>query len=191
MSKIFIGIDAQVDFIDGALPNPEAQNNVIILNQAMRFARDKGMDIMWTLDTHGTPEAYAKTLEGKKLPVPHCHKGTPGWNFHHNIEADGDDPCFEKNTFGSVEMLNSFMLDNDIEPIEAIFLGGYDTDICVVSNALLLRAGLPDVPIYCLAFASAGTTPEAHQAALTVMKSCQIDIIDSYPEYEQIVNGLK
>lgn len=190
MSKIFIGIDAQVDFIDGALPNKEAQNNVVLLNQAARFARQHNMDIMWTLDTHGDQAEYNKTLEGRWLPVHHCQKGQPGWNFHRSIEADGDDAVFEKPTFGSIEMLNSFILDNEIEPIEAIFMGGYCTDICGVSNALLLRAGLPDVPIYWLAFASAGSTPEKHQAALEVMNSCQIGIIDQYPEFEKVVTSI-
>lgn len=188
MSRIFIGIDGQVDFIDGALPNPEAQNNVAVFNQAQKDARDKGFDINWTFDTHKSD--YLGTLEGKNLPVPHCIINTPGWQLHPTLEAEADDPCFEKPTFGSIEMLNSMMLDNDIEPIELIVMCGYDTDICGVSNALLLRAGLPNTRIVWLAFASAGSTPENQAAALAVMKSCQIEVIENYRDYKDLLDNL-
>lgn len=94
MSRIFIGIDGQVDFIDGALPNSEAQNNVAVFNQAQKDARAKGFDINWTFDTHKA-KSYCGTLEGIKLPVLHCVKGQPGWNLHPTLEAEADDPCFE------------------------------------------------------------------------------------------------
>lgn len=189
MSRIFIGIDGQVDFIDGALPNIEAQNNVAVFNQAQKDAREKGFDINWTFDTHQA-KSYMETLEGIKLPVLHCVKGQPGWELHPTLEAEADDPCFEKPTFGSIEMLNSMMMDDDIEPIELIVMCGYDTDICGVSNALLLRAGLPNTRIYWLAFASAGTTSENQAAALAVMKSCQIDVLENYSEYKELLNSL-
>lgn len=83
------------------------------------------------------------------------------------------------------------MLDNEIEPIELIVMCGYDTDICGVSNALLLRAGLPNTPIYWLAFASAGSTPEKQAAALAVMESCQIDVLNNYSEYKDLLDTLK
>lgn len=137
MSRIFIGVDAQVDFIDGSLANKDAQNTVVMLNRAANDAREKDFDINWTLDTHGNPAEYGETLEGRMLPVPHCERDTPGWQLHSAIEAEADDPVFEKPTFGSIEMLNSMMMDNDVEPIEVIVIGGYCTDICVVSNALL------------------------------------------------------
>lgn len=190
MSRIFIGVDAQVDFINGALANPEAQNRVANLSCAANDARAKGFDINWTMDTHGNPAEYGETLEGRMLPVPHCEKGTPGWELHSAIEAEADDPVFEKPTFGSLEMLNSMMMDDDIEPIECIVIGGYCTDICVISNALLLRAGLPNTKIIFLKFASAGTTKEAHEAATTVMKSCQIMVAETYTEYKDLLDTL-
>lgn len=190
MSKIFIGIDAQVDFIDGALPNTEAQNNVVMLNQAHEDARAAGFDINWTFDTHGSAAEYGNTLEGKMLPIYHCGKNTPGWQLHHAIKAEANDACYEKPTFGSIEMLNSMMMDNDIEEIEVIVMGGYDTDICGVSNALLLRAGLPNTRIVWLAFASAATTPENQQAALAVMRSCQIEVIETYHDYQEFLKTL-
>lgn len=189
MSRIFIGIDGQVDFIDGALSNPEAQNNVATFNQAQEDARDKGFDINWTFDTHDA-KTYLTTLEGQNLPVVHCVKGTPGWNLHPTLKAEADDPAFEKPTFGSIEMLNSMMMDNDIEPIEVIVMCGYCTDICGISNALLLRAGLPNTRIVWLAFASAATSPMAQDAALTVMKSCQIEVLDNYSEYKALLDSL-
>lgn len=188
MSRIFIGIDGQVDFIDGALPNPEAQNNVAVLNQAQKDARDKDFDINWTFDTHD--DDYPTTLEGQKLSIVHCKFGTPGWELHPTIEAEADDQAFCKPTFGSIEMLNTMMMDNDIEPIELIVMGGYDTDICGVSNALLLRAGLPNTRIYWLAFASAATTPENQAAALAVMRACQIDVLEKYSDYKALLDSL-
>lgn len=190
MSRIFIGVDAQVDFIDGALANKDAQNTVVMLNRAANDAREKDFDINWTLDTHGNPAEYGETLEGRLLPVPHCERDTPGWQLHEAIEAEADDPVFEKPTFGSIEMLNSMIMDNEVEPIELIVIGGYCTDICVVSNALLLRAGLPNTKIVFLKFASAGTTPYAHDAATEVMKSCQIFVAETYSEYKELLDDL-
>lgn len=189
MSRIFIAIDCQKDFIDGALPNREAQSNVVLANQAQNDARRKGFDINWTLDTHGAD--YPDTLEGAKLPIPHCIKNSPGWQFHDAVEPEADDPVFEKPTFGSVEMLNSMILDNDCEPIEAIIMCGYDTDICGISNALMLRAGLPNTPIYWLAFASAGSTSDNQIAALNVMLACQIEVIDTYAQYKALLENFK
>lgn len=190
MSRIYIGIDAQKDFVDGALPNTAAQNNVVVLNQTQKDARDKGFDINWTFDTHLSKPAYMASLEGKKLPIPHCIKGTPGWDLHPAIEAEADDPSFEKPTFGSIEMLNSMMMDDDIEPIELIVMAGYDTDICGISNALLLRAGLPNTRIYWLAFASAASSEDNQVAALNVMRACQIDVIETYSEYKELLDSL-
>lgn len=188
MSKIFIGIDGQVDFITGALPNTDAQNNVVLFNQAQKKARDNGFDINWTLDTHG--KDYNDSLEGKMLPIPHCIKGTPGWDLHSALEAEADDPVFEKPTFGSIEMLNTMIMDNDIEPIEVIVMCGYCTDICGISNALLLRAGLPNTRIVWLAFASAASSPDNQIAALNVMRACQVEVIETYAEYEKFLKSL-
>lgn len=190
MSKIFIGIDAQKDFIDGALPNTEAQNNVVMLNQAHEDARSAGFDINWTLDTHGSAAEYAATLEGKTLTIYHCGRNTPGWELHSAIKAEADDAVYEKPTFGSIEMLNSMMIDNDVEEIEIIVMGGYDTDICGISNALLLRAGLPNTRIVWLAFASAASSPDNQIAALNVMRACQIEVIETYSQYQELLKSL-
>lgn len=188
MSRIFIGIDPQVDFINGNLPNTEAQSNVVLLNQAQKDARYKDFDINWTMDTHG--DDYADTLEGKKLPIAHCIKGTPGWELHGAIEAEADDHVFEKPTFGSLDLLNHMILENECEPIEVIVMGGYDTDICGVSNALLLRAGLPNTRIVWLSFASAASSPDNQIAALNVMLACQIEVIDTYADYQKLLETL-
>lgn len=188
MSRIFIGIDAQVDFITGALPNTEAQSNVVLLNQAQKDARNKDFDINWTFDTHD--EGYAKTLEGQKLPIPHCIKGTPGWELHGAIEAEADDQTYEKPTFGSLDLLNSMIMEDECEPIELIVMGGYDTDICGISNALLLRAGLPNTRIVWLAFASAASSPDNQIAALNVMLANQIEVIDTYADYQKLLETL-
>lgn len=190
MSRIFIGVDAQVDFIDGVLGSAEAQNSVVMLNRAANDAREKGFDINWTLDTHPDADEYSKTLEGTMLPVPHCEKDSSGWQLHSAIEADADDAVYEKPTFGSLEMLNSMIIDNEIEPIECIVIGGYCSDICVISNALLLRAGLPNTKIIFLKFASAGSTPFAHDCATTVMKSCQISVAETYSEYKELLDSM-
>lgn len=189
MSKIFIGIDAQVDFIDGALPNTAAQTNVVLLNQAQKDARDHDFDVMWTLDTHDN--TYMDTLEGKKLPIPHCIYGTPGYELHPTIEAEACDATYVKHTFGSLDLLNDMMLDNDAEPIDVIVAGGYCTDICGVSNMLLLRAGLPNTRIVWLAFASAASSDDNQIAALNVMRACQIDVIETYSEYKELLESFK
>lgn len=187
MSKIFIGIDGQVDFINGTLSNGEAQNNVVLMGYAAKRARDNGFDVMWTMDTHG--EDYLDTLEGKMLPIKHCIKGSKGWELHRSLEADADDAVFEKPTFGSLDMLNSMIVDNEIEPIDLIIMCGYCTDICGISNALLLRAGLPNTRIVWLAFASAASAPGHQEAALTTMRACQIEVIENVEDFEALVKA--
>lgn len=187
MSKIFIGIDCQTDFIDGALANTEAMNNVVYVNQAQKDCRSAGFDINWTFDTHD--ENYSKTLESKMVP-PHTMRNTAGWGLHPSIEAEANDASFQKPTFGSLEMLNSMMLDDEIEKIDIIVMCGYDTDICGVSNALLLRAGLPNTRIVWLSFASAASSPNNQIAALNVMLANQIEVIDTYDEFKKLLASL-
>lgn len=176
MEKILILVDMQNDFVDGALGTSEAQ--AIVGNVVSKIRNFQGR-IIATLDTHG--QNYLETAEGKKLPVPHCIKGTEGWKIKAEVLAALESKNYqlvEKNTFGSVGLpeLVREMTDGREEELE-IELAGLCTDICVVSNALLLKAHFPQAGIKVDADCCAGVTPKTHQAALETMGMCQIDII--------------
>lgn len=175
MKKFLIVVDMQHDFISGALGTPEAQAIVAEAAACIRARREEGCQLIATLDTHD--ENYMNTSEGKKLPVPHCIKGTHGWQLNETIAAAlGDCPLVEKPTFGSIALPELVArLAGDEEP--AIELLGLCTDICVVSNTLLLKAHFPEAPIAVHSRLCAGVTPEKHAAALETMRSCQIDIL--------------
>ena len=174
MKDILIIVDMQTDFIDGSLGSAEA---VDIIPNAVKRIREWQGDIIVTLDTHNSD--YLETAEGKKLPVPHCIKGTKGWTLHPLIEDSLSGKCFEtveKPTFGSSELpdrVRSLASGEDF----SLTLIGLCTDICVVSNALLLKAAFPEADIAVKKDCCAGVTPEKHQAALDVMASCQIDVL--------------
>ena len=174
--NILIVVDMQKDFIDGALGTREAQAIVDSAVARVRACREAGWTVIATLDTHG--ENYLDTAEGKKLPVTHCVKGTEGWRLNPAIaEALGDAMLVEKPTFGSVKLpgiVAELAGEADRLSIELI---GLCTDICVVSNALLLKAHFPEAAIAVNAACCAGVTPEKHEAALETMRSCQIDVI--------------
>lgn len=184
--KALIIVDMQNDFIDGALGTSEAQ--AIVPNVVNKMKEHKNTDtiILFTKDTH--KENYLDTPEGKKLPVPHCIKGTPGWCIAKPIgsefNADGYMTYSSgtvingrvlKSTFGSYDLLK--ILDNDEIELDEIELCGVCTDICVISNAIMIKNFFPDVKVTVDASCCAGVTPEKHAAALEVMKSCQIDVI--------------
>lgn len=174
MKKILIVVDMQNDFIDGALGTKEAVG--IVDGVASKIAGFDGR-ILATLDTHH--ENYLETAEGKKLPVPHCISGTHGWLLHEKVLyalSDKDYRTIEKPTFGSVALVEELCRLREKEEIEAELVG-LCTDICVVSNALLLKAHFPEMKISVDASCCAGVTPETHKAALETMKMCQIDII--------------
>lgn len=169
MSKLLVVVDMQKDFIDGALGTLEAQKIVpFVIDEIKNFDGD----VVFTFDTHSS--IYLETKEGKNLPVEHCIKGTDGWKLDSGIEplASGK-KCFEKPTFGSVE-LAEFVADGDYTDITLI---GLCTDICVISNAMLVKAYLPEANISVKASCCAGVTPESHENALSAMKMCQINII--------------
>lgn len=173
-SRYLIVIDMQNDFVDGALGTPEAQAIAPALVEA---ASSFDGEIIFTLDTHG--ENYLDTQEGKHLPVPHCIKGTQGWELIPalaELQRERQARVFEKPTFGSTELVHYLVACNDEEPIESIELVGVCTDICVVSNALLIKAALPEVAVKVDPALCAGVTPEAHEAALATMASCQIEM---------------
>lgn len=173
MNKVLVVVDMQKDFVDGALGSSEAV--AIVPNVVKKISSFDG-HIFVTYDTHS--ENYMNTAEGKKLPVPHCIKGTDGWELDSQVASalEGKDyVSVEKPTFGSVD-LPKLIRDRAGEEFSLEILG-LCTDICVVSNALLLKASFPENEISVAADCCAGVTPESHNAALQTMKSCQINLI--------------
>lgn len=166
MSKVLIVIDMQNDFVTGSLGSREAQAIVPNVKAKIREYADRGDRIIFTRDTHG--ENYLDTSEGKKLPVKHCIKDTDGWQIVPGLET-GACEYINKPTFG-------WLAWDDFDENDKIELVGVCTDICVVSNALILKAKYPDAAISVDAGCCAGVTPEKHKAALETMKSCQIDV---------------
>ena len=174
--RFLIAVDLQKDFIDGSLGTAQARAIVPAAAERIRACREAGWEVIATLDTHG--EDYMDTAEGRKLPVIHCVKGTPGWELDPAVkDALGDSMTLEKPTFGSVRLPEIIAGKVSGEDRLVISLLGLCTDICVVSNALLLKAHFPGAEISVAAACCAGVTPEKHLAALETMRSCQIDII--------------
>ena len=172
MRKLLIVIDMQNDFIDGALGTPEAVS--IVENVCRKIQKFAPEDIRVTMDTHA-PE-YLTTQEGRNLPVEHCIRGTEGWQLRPEITALLEGArVYEKPTFGSLQLAEDLRALSEQEEIELELVGLY-TDICVVSNALLLKANMPEVKISVDASCCAGVTPAKHEAALETMRSCQIAV---------------
>lgn len=174
MKNILIVVDMQKDFVDGALGTKEAVS--ILPAVAQRIQSHEG-PIFVTFDTHF--ENYMDTAEGKKLPVPHCVKGTDGWRLHETVEKALAGKAFtpvEKVTYGSVELPRLIAEEAGGEDL-TITLLGLCTDICVVSNALMLKASFPEAEISVVRDCCAGVSPETHEAALSTMGCCQINII--------------
>ena len=174
MRNILIVIDMQNDFINGALGTAEAE--AVVDRVREKIQSFPVSDVAATMDTHD--ESYMKTREGKLLPVPHCIKGTPGWMIHPGIAGllEGA-KIYEKPTFSCVQMAEDLRTLSETEEI-CLEIVGLCTDICVVSNALLLKAFMPEVPITVDASCCAGVTVEKHLAAIETMRSCQIQIRD-------------
>lgn len=174
MRKILIVIDMQNDFIDAALGTEEAVAIVEAVKEKIRSFPVN--DVIATMDTHS--ENYLQTQEGKYLPVPHCIRDTEGWQIRPDIkELLTGAKIFEKPAFGSMELAAELKELSEKEEIE-LELIGLCTDICVVSNALLMKSAMPEVKITVDAACCAGVTPENHLAALETMRSCQIQIIN-------------
>lgn len=170
--RYFIVIDMQNDFVTGALGTREAEE--IAENVIQRVKEFQGR-VLFTQDTHG--ENYLDTQEGKLLPVRHCIKGTEGWQLIPELKAVQEQkkyPVFEKNTFGSMELAQFLKKKYQENAVESVELAGLCTDICVISNALLIKAYMPELPVMVTASCCAGVTPEKHEAALRTMESCQI-----------------
>lgn len=166
MKKTLIVVDMQNDFISMALGTPEAVAIVDRVREKIQSCHRQGHEIIFTRDTHG--HDYLDTPEGQKLPVPHCIRDTLGWQIAPGLYIEGC-PIIDKPNFGWPHW--------DREQLEEVELVGLCTDICVVSNALILKAQFPNARITVDASCCAGVTPATHQAALTTMRMCQIDII--------------
>ena len=187
--KILAIIDPQYAFINGVLGNKEAEIAAENMVKYLHNYNEPDTLALYTKDTHR--KNYLDTLEGKKLPIPHCIEFTPEWSIYKPISQEVDYSgkfytCSTanikmgrilKNTFGSEKLIEVLKDIQKAVGIESITFMGLDTDICVVSNVLMTKAALPETPIYVVANCCAGSTPEKHVAALNVMESCQIEII--------------
>ena len=178
--KILVVVDMQNDFITGPLGSADAEAIVpAVKARVSDYLCSKDTQVIFTRDTH-YPESYDSLIEGKKLPVPHCYKDTYGWEVIPELMEDADANktkvrFVNKTRFGSfslVEFIESF---NNVEYVE---LCGVCTDICVVSNALLLKASKKDIPVLVNPALCAGTSKENHDAAILTMKNCQVDIVE-------------
>ena len=168
--KLLVVVDMQNDFIDGALGTAEAVAIVDKVAEKIRAARAAGTEVWFTRDTHG--ENYLATQEGRSLPVPHCIRGTAGWEISPKLNV-GNSLVIDKPTFGSMELAEKAAA---LEGLESVELIGLCTDICVISNAMLLKARLPELPVKVDPTCCAGVTPASHENALCAMKMCQIAV---------------
>ena len=173
MQNVLLVIDMQNDFIDGALGTVEA---VKIVPAVREKIENFDGTVLFTRDTHET--YYLETQEGRNLPVPHCIRGTDGWQIRPELDALRTTEPIDKETFGSSD-LGGLLCDlNEEDPIESITIIGLCTDICVISNAMIVKAFLPEVPIIVDAACCAGVTPAQHENALNAMEVCQIQVIN-------------
>jgi nicotinamidase-related amidase len=176
--KILVAIDLQKDFTNGVLGNAECDAAADKAAKRIAAFREEQPDVpvVFTLDTHA--ENYMETQEGRNLPIVHCVRGTEGWKLDPRIEAvrKENDILVEKPAFGSAELpevLKKMADGKDIDEIEFI---GVCTDICVISNAMIVKAAFPEVPIVITAECCAGVTPDSHENALSAMAVCQMKI---------------
>lgn len=170
MKRLLVVVDMQKDFVDGALGSEMAQAIVPAVVKKAEGYLSRGDQVVFTLDTH-SPD-YMETMEGRKLPVPHCIKGTDGWELCPEL-AGFPGKRFEKAAFGSVE-LAAWAAAGGYDAVELV---GLCTDICVISNALLIKANIPEAEICVDASCCAGVTAISHDNALKAMKMCHIDVI--------------
>ena len=172
---ILIVVDMQNDFVTGALGTPEAREIVPAVVRRVEEGIRRGERVLFTRDTHRAD--YLGTQEGKNLPVPHCVRGTQGWELIDQLRpfAEGR-TILDKPTFGSSELGRLLAAENEKGPIEKVTLIGLCTDICVISNALLVKAFLPEAEVAVDAACCAGVTPESHRTALAAMRPCQIAV---------------
>jgi nicotinamidase-related amidase len=172
-NKYLIVVDMQNDFVDGALGSQEAKE---IVSDVVEKVKHFEGTVIYTRDTH--KDNYLDVQEGRLLPVKHCVEGSEGWKLIPQLEelqqASNNIIYNKLNAFGSVRLAQDMLAEYNSGKVESIELIGLCTDICVVTNALLLKAFIPELPIYVDSLCCAGVTPEKHNAALDTMKSCQI-----------------
>lgn len=169
MNNLLVVVDMQQDFITGPLGTAEARVIVPYVEEKIKAALADGNRVVFTKDTHHP--AYLDSQEGHHLPVVHCIEGSPGWELHPSLQPYAD-KVFIKQGFGSTELLD-FIRTGSFDRVELI---GLCTDICVVTNALMIKGALPELHIRVDAKGCAGVTPASHQAAIDTMKMCQINV---------------
>ncbi len=169
--KVLAVIDMQNDFISGALGTPEAECIVPRVRQKIEAARASGVRVVFTRDTHTSD--YLNTQEGRKLPVPHCLLGSDGWQIDARLDV-ADSAVFDKPSFGSPDLIRFLSM---LPALEAVEFVGLCTDICVITNAMMLKGALPELSITVDSACCAGVTPQSHENALSAMKMCQIEIV--------------
>ncbi|MFQ7312311.1 MAG: cysteine hydrolase family protein [Sellimonas sp.] len=171
MKELLVVVDIQNDFVTGSLGTKEAQEIVQNARKKIESYEQDNKEIVFTRDTH--EENYLMTQEGRNLPVKHCIRGTEGWEIIPELqEYTKGRRIFDKPSFGSID-LASYIRDGGYDRVEFI---GLCTDICVVSNALLVKAYVPEITVSADASCCAGVTPQSHDSALCTMKMCQIEI---------------
>lgn len=174
MKKVLLVVDYQNDFVTGSLGFPKAVSLEDKILDKIRQYRQSGDEVVFTFDTHDAD--YKETQEGKKLPVEHCIKNTEGWNLYGKISsAQTDaDQCFQKNTFGSLK-LAEYLAENGYDRVELV---GLVSNICVLSNAVLAKAALPEAEIVVDAGCTASADESMNQKALDIMRGIQIEIVN-------------
>ena len=170
MSKILIVVDMQNDFIDGSLGSKEA---VAIVPYVKSKIEEFDGKVLFTRDTHF--EDYLSTQEGRNLPVMHCIKGSDGWNIQPDLEALRKTDAIDKLSFGSKDLVDILKKEESIDSIEFV---GLCTDICVISNVMVVKAFFPEIPLIVDAKGCAGVSVESHMNALNAMKICQVNVIN-------------
>ena len=169
--EVLIVVDMQRDFVSGVLGTPEAKS---LLAPLRAFLDGWEGRVIYTRDTH--PEEYLSTREGRLLPVPHCIRGTEGWEIEPAVSPRDGDTVIDKPTFGSEELASYLKAENEKDPVRRIVLVGVCTDICVISNAMLVKAAFPECEVEVVSSLCAGVTPERHQTALAALSACQITV---------------
>lgn len=174
MRNILVVVDMQKDFTYGALRNEAA---IAVIGKVAEKIRSHEGEVIFTYDTHGAD--YSQTQEGRKLPVPHCIEGTDGWELVEEIDAlckAGSCRVYRKNTFGCMQLAEDIVKMHTEKPIDSIEVIGICTDICVISNAMLIKAAVPEVTVKVDSGCCAGVTEESHETALKAMAGCQIEV---------------
>ncbi|MFQ8600522.1 MAG: cysteine hydrolase family protein [Oscillospiraceae bacterium] len=173
MKKLLVVVDYQRDFVDGSLGFAGAKAIEGAICEKINAYRAEGAQVAFTFDTHD--EHYLNTEEGRHLPVPHCLRNSAGWRLYGRVESllEPDDPCFEKETFGSFA-LAEYLRGQQFDQVE---LAGLVSNICVLSNAVLAKAALPQAHIVVDARCTAGADEKLHRAALAVLQGLHVEVL--------------